>query len=309
MTYLVTGATGFIGKRLVETLLAGGHSVHYLGRKRSAAMDLRAAFHPWPEPQRTLAPLDSVPRCDAIVNLAGESLAQRWTAEVKKEIENSRTLVTRNLVEALSRVHHKPGVLVSASGVGYYGDRGDEVLTEQSPPGSGGFLAHVCAEWEREAERAGEAGLRVVRIRIGVVLSAEGGALHKMLPPFRLGVGGRLGDGRQWMSWIHRDDLIGMIRWAAENDAVSGALNGTAPEPVTNQQFTRVLARALHRPAMLPVPRFALRVMLGEMSDVLFESARAIPAIAQSRGFPFNYDRLVDAIGRELSSPATVASL
>lgn len=308
MTYLVTGATGFIGKALVETLLAQGHSVHYLGRKRSAAMDLRAAFHPWPEPERTLAPLDAVPRCEAIVNLAGEPVGQRWTASVKQEIKDSRMLVTRNLIDALNGLRHKPEVFVSASAVGYYGDRGDEVLTEQSEPGSG-FLADVCAEWEREAERAAGAGLRVVRVRIGVVLSAAGGALQKMLPPFWLGIGGTLGDGRQWMSWIHRDDVIGLIRWAAENEAVSGAVNGTAPEPVTNRQFTRVLARALHRPALVPVPRFALQMMLGEMSSVLFESARVVPAVAQSHGFPFTYDRLVDAIGRELSSPAAVGSL
>jgi uncharacterized protein len=308
MTYLVTGATGFIGKALVETLLAAGHSVHYLGRRRSAAMDLRAAFHPWPEPERTLAPLDSVPRCEAVVNLAGEPIAQRWTADVRKKIKESRILVTRNLVEALSRLPHKPGVLVSASAVGYYGDRGDEVLTEESQPGRG-FLAAVCTEWEREAERAGEVGLRVVRVRTGVVVSAEGGALHKMLPPFRLGVGGRLGDGRQWMSWIHRDDLISMMRWAAENEAVRGPLNGTAPEPVTNQQFTRVLAQALRRPAMLPAPRFALKFVLGEMSEFLFESTRVIPAVAQSHGFPFTYDRLADAIGHELRSSAAIASL
>jgi uncharacterized protein len=308
VTYLVAGATGFIGKPLVEMLLARGHSVHYLGRKRSTAMDSRAAFHPWPEPQKMLPPLDSVPRCNVVVNLAGESIGQIWTAAIKKEIENSRTLTTRNLVEALSGLRHKPGVLVNASGIGYYGERGDEILTEESAPGSD-FLARVCTEWEHEAERANESGLRVVRIRIGVVLSAEGGALHKMLPPFRLGLGGRLGDGRQWVSWIHRDDLLGLICWAAENDAVSGPVNGTAPEPVTNRQFTRVLARALHRPAILPAPRFALKIVLGQMSSILLESARALPGVAQRHRFTFSYDRLVDAVAHELSSAATAASL
>jgi hypothetical protein len=271
-------------------------------------MDPRAAFQPWERPELTVAPLDSVPRCDAIINLAGEPIAQRWTSDVKKKIAGSRALVTRNLVQGIAGLRHKPSALVSASAVGYYGDRGNELLTEESLPGSG-FLAEVCTAWEREAAPARELGLRVVQIRIGVVLAKQGGALASMLPLFRLGIGGTLGDGKQWMSWIHRDDLIRMFRWAAENEAVNGVLNGTAPEPVTNRIFTKSLARELHRPAVIPAPKIALRALLGEMSEFLFDSIRAIPAAAERHGFSFSHPRFDDAIISALSSDLAVASL
>lgn len=308
MTYLLTGATGFIGTRLTEVLLAKGSPVCYLGRKRSKQLDSRAAFQVWKDPSGTVAPLDSVPRCDAVIHLAGEPIAQRWTSEVKRRIKESRTLATRNLVEGIARLRHKPSVLVSASAIGYYGDRGSEILTEESGPGSG-FLAELCEEWEREAERAAELGLRVVRIRIGVVLAKDGGALAQMLRPFRLGVGGTFGDGSQWMSWIHRDDLVRLFQWASENKAVVGALNGTAPEPATNRDFTKILAATLHRPAMIPVPKFALRAALGEMAGFLFDSIRAVPSAAESQGFSFLHGRLDDALRSALSSDRPTASL
>jgi hypothetical protein len=295
MTYLITGATGFLGRSLVDMLLSQGNSVHYMGRRRDSTMDSRAAFHLWERPIATTPPLDSVPRLDAMIHLAGEPVAQRWSPEVKQKIRESRVASTRRLVEATSGLRHRPGVFVCASATGYYGDRGDEVLTETAGPGSD-FLAEVSTAWEQEADRASEFGLRVVKIRIGVVLAAGGGALQKMLPPFRLGLGGRFGDGRQWMPWIHRQDLLNMIVWAAQTQTVEGALNGTAPQPVTNAQFTKILAKVLHRPAFVSVPRFGLRLMLGELADFLFGSTRAIPEAAERLGFQFRYDYLEEAL-------------
>jgi uncharacterized protein (TIGR01777 family) len=295
MTYLITGATGFIGRSLVESLLADGHSVNYLSRKIDRSMNLRAAFHHWEDPETTLPPLTSVPRCDAVIHLAGEPVAQRWTEEVKRKIRDSRVAGTRNLIEAIGLMRHRPSVLVSSSAVGYYGDRGDEVLTEESKPGKD-FLAEVCVEWEREALRATELGLRVVPIRTGVVLASGGGALQKMLPPFEFGIGGRFGNGKQWMPWIHRDDLLRLFRFAAETQSVDGPMNGTAPEPVTNSEFTRTLASAIHRPALLPIPKFGLRLLLGEMADFLVQSTRAIPAAAERQGFSFTYNHLQNAL-------------
>jgi uncharacterized protein (TIGR01777 family) len=295
MTYLITGATGFIGRSLVESLLADGHSVNYLSRKIDRSMNLRAAFHHWEDPETTLPPLTSVPRCDAIIHLAGEPVAQRWTDEVKKKIRDSRVAGTRNLVEAIGLMRHKPSVLVSSSAVGYYGDRGDEVLTEEAKAGKG-FLAEVCVEWERETLRARELGLRVVPIRTGVVLASGGGALKQMLPAFEFGMGGKFGNGKQWMPWVHRDDLLRLFRFAAETQSVDGPMNGTAPEPVTNSEFTRTLARAIHRPALLPIPKFGLRLLLGEMADFLVQSTRAVPAAAERQGFSFTYNHLQNAL-------------
>lgn len=296
MNYLVTGATGFIGSKLVKFLLERGDSVNYLGRKRSRTLDSRAAFHPW-NPEE-LPPLESIPRLDAIIHLAGEPIAQRWTDEVKKRIYSSRVDGTRRLVSAVGGLPHKPGVLVSASAVGYYGDRGDEVLTENSSPGSD-FLARLCVAWEDEARRATEFGLRVVSVRIANVLGREGGSLPRMLTPFRLGIGGRIGSGRQWWPWIHVDDLVRLLVFAAESPALSGPINGSSPNPVTNADFTKTLAAALHRPALFPGPKFALKLALGEMADFLFASSRAIPEAAQHAGFRFDYPELGGAL-REL---------
>jgi hypothetical protein len=235
-----------------------------------------------------------------LVHLTGEPVAQRWTPEVKQRIRSSRVDGTRNLVSALAKLSERPRVLVCASAIGYYGSRGDDLLTETSSPG-GDFLAQVVVDWERAAGEAEALGIRVVPLRFGVVLGKDGGALPKMLPPFRLGLGGRLSSGQQWMSWIHVDDVIGLIRFALENSAVRGALNATALQPVTNAEFTRELAAALHRPAVFPVPGLALKLLFGEMAEVILGSQRVVPRAALSAGFRFEYPELRGALARLLS--------
>jgi len=294
MDFLITGATGFIGQKLVSALLARGDSVNYLARRQSKTISSQAAFHPWDG--ETLPPLNSVPRLDAIIHLAGEPIAQRWNPQVKDRIFRSRVDATRQLVSAIGGLRHKPSVLVSASAVGFYGDRGAEILTEGSPAGSG-FLADVCLEWEREAQHAEEFGLRVVCVRIATVLGRDGGALPQMLTPFRLGVGGRFGSGKQWMSWIHVNDLIRLFLFAADNP-VSGPVNGSSPQPVTNAEFTSTLADAVHRPAFFAIPRFALNLALGEMSSFLFDSLRVSPAAAQDAGFQFQHAALAESLAQ-----------
>jgi len=299
MTFLITGATGFIGKKLVHRLLARGDAVNYLGRQQSSQLDSRAAYHPWNN-VRELPPLDSMPRLDAVVHLAGEPIAQRWTRSAKKRIYTSRVEGTRQLVRAIGRLRHKPTVLVSASAIGYYGDRGDETLIERSPWGNG-FLSGVCRDWEREALRAREFGLRVVTPRFATVLGREGGALPRILAPFRFGLGGRFGDGRQWISWIHLEDLLRLLLFAIENPAVSGAINASSPRPVTNAEFARTLAAALDRPAILSVPKMALRLALGEMSTVLLGSLRVLPQRTEQMGFRFEQPKLPGALANLLS--------
>jgi uncharacterized protein (TIGR01777 family) len=298
MNYLVTGATGFIGSRLVNAVLSAGHRVNYLGRKRSKTIESRAAFHCWSAGEKP--PLNSVPRLDTVIHLAGEPVAQRWTGAAKKRIYESRVVGTRDLVSAIAELKHKPATLVCASAIGYYGSRGDEILTEQSKPGSG-FLSDLCVQWEQEAAKARKFGLRVVSIRISAVLGREGGALRKMLTPFRLGVGGKLGSGRQWMSWIHIDDLVRLLVFAAEGGAVKGALNGASPNPVTNAEFTRMLSRVLRRPAPWAIPPFALKAAFGEMAEVLLDSARVLPVAAEEAGFQFEYPHLRKALEECLS--------
>ena len=283
----------------MHRLLARGDAVNYLGRQRSAELDSRAAYHPWKN-VKELPPLDSMPRLDAVVHLAGEPIAQRWTQPAKKRIYTSRVEGTRQLVSAIGRLRHKPTVLVSASAIGYYGDRGDETLIERSAWGNG-FLTGVCRDWEREALRAREFGLRVVTPRFATVLGREGGALPRMLTPFRYGLGGKFGDGRQWMSWIHMEDLLRLLLFAIENPAVSGAINASSPRPVTNAEFTSTLAAALHRPAILAVPKMALRLALGEMSTVLLGSLRVLPQRTEQMGFRFEQPKLARALAHLLS--------
>jgi uncharacterized protein (TIGR01777 family) len=237
---------------------------------------------------------ESLKGIDVVIHLAGEPVAQRWTNDVKAKIRDSRVLGTRRLVAAIARLNAKPSALICASAVGYYGSRGDEQLFEPSPPGSG-FLAEVCRQWESEADAATSLGLRVVRIRTGIALGQGGGALSAMLPSFKLYAGGTFGSGRQWMPWIHVDDLVELFRFAVENP-VSGPVNGTAPDPVTNARFTSELAQVLHRPAFLRIPAFALNLLMGEMATVVLASQRAYPAAAQALGFHWRFSRLGEAL-------------
>ncbi|HXR09359.1 MAG TPA: TIGR01777 family oxidoreductase, partial [Candidatus Acidoferrales bacterium] len=239
-------------------------------------------------------PAESLNTMDAVIHLAGEPVAQRWNGEVKRRILDSRVLGTRRLVDAIARVRHTPKVLVCASAIGYYGDRGDEVLTESSTPGSG-FLADVCRGWESEADRAAQFGLRVVKLRIGFVLGKGGGALARMIPALRAFVGGRLGSGKQWMPWIHVHDVAEMFVHAVEND-ISGVWNATSPTPVTNADFTRGMGNALHRPAVFPVPPFALKLAFGELGQHMLDSSRVIPDAALKAGFPFRFPELAPAL-------------
>ena len=300
MNYLVTGATGFIGSKLVTHLLAQGHSVQYLARQRSATLDSRAAFFCWNPAE--LPPLDAIPRLDAVIHLAGEPIAQRWTPGVKERIRSSRVEGTRKLVAAIANLRFKPSVLVSASAIGYYGDRGNEILTETSSPGDD-FLARVCIDWEREAVKARDAGLSVIPVRIATVLGREGGALPRMLPAFRYGLGARFGSGAQWMPWIHIDDLVNLLHFAASNPSLNQPLNAGSPNPVTNANFTKALARAVHRPAVLTSPKFALRLALGEMSDFLFSSTRVLPAATSAAGFRFEHPTLDETLTSILDCP------
>jgi hypothetical protein len=265
-----------IGKRLEQRLAEMGH--------RALAIPRGAA----------------APSCDAVVNLAGEPIAQRWTAAAKKRIYDSRVEGTRRLVNAFSAQSQRPQVLVSASAVGLYGSRGDEILTETSPPGHG-FLPEVVMDWEKAAQSAEALGIRVVSLRFGMVLG-RGGALARLLPVFRLGGGGRLASGRQWMSWIHVDDVVSMILYAIENAGLKGGFNATAPNPVTNTEFTRALAHAVHRPAIIPVPALALKLVFGEMSEVLLDSQRAVPAAAEAAGFKFRFSELAPALDQILAA-------
>ena len=294
MTYLITGATGFIGSKLVRRLVDNGDAVNYLARRRSAKFDSQVSFHVW-DTTKEEAPLKSVPHVDAIIHLAGEPVAQRWTDEAKKRILSSRVDGTRNLVSALAHVRQKPEVLVMASAVGYYGDRGEEILTEDSGPGKD-FLADVCVKWEAEGVKAREFGVRVVPIRFGTVLGKDGGAFPLMAKPARLGLGANFGDGQQWMSWIHVEDLLSLILFAAKEQSVTGVLNGTSPQPVRNAIFTKTLGEALHRPTFLSAPKFALRAILGEMSEFLFDSLRVTPAAAQKAGFEYRFGGLRAAL-------------
>jgi hypothetical protein len=251
--------------------------------------------HKW-DSMHEPAPAAAFEGVDAVFHLAGEPVAEgRWTAEKKRLILDSRVLGTRNLVETLRKLERKPSVLVSTSAVGWYGSRGDELLDETALPADD-FLAEVCVAWEREAREAAEFGVRVVCIRTGVVLGPDGGALKKLLTPFRLGLGGRLGNGKQWMPWIHVEDLASLYVYAAEHADLAGPANGVSPNPVTNRQFTKDLAAVLHRPALFPVPFFALRTLMGEFAQVLFDSQRAVPKAAVASGFQFRFPTLPTAL-------------
>jgi uncharacterized protein len=297
----VTGATGRIGTRLVGALRERGDDVTVLSRdpvKARAALDADAVA--W-QPEQEPAPTEALAGRDGVLHLAGEDIAQRWTADVKRRLQSSRELGTRNLVAGLRTADPRPRVLVSASGVDFYGAHGAETVTEDTPPGSG-FLAEVCAAWEREAAAAEELGVRVVRLRCGVVLMKDGGALAKMLPFFRLGIGGPVAGGRQYLPWIHVDDVVAFYLAALDDAAWTGPVNATAAEPPTNKEFSRALGRALRRPAFMPVPGFALRVLYGEMAEIVLAGKRAVPERAQALGFSYAHPDLDEALRSALAS-------
>jgi hypothetical protein len=302
MRAVVTGATGLVGRALLRRLTP---PVAVLTRDDARARRLLGPVdaYRW-SPEAGPAPVAALRGADVVFNLAGEPVAEgRWTPERKRRIRDSRVAGTRNLVAALRALDRRPHVLVSASAVGYYGDRGDDGLDEDAPPGRG-FLADVCVDWEREAMAATDLGLRVVCVRIGLVLSPGGGALAKMLPAFRFGAGGRLGSGRQWMPWVHVDDIVGLLLHAARVDTLRGPLNGVAPVPVTNADFAAALGRAVRRPALLPAPAFALAVALGEMSGMLLASQRLRPERALASGYAFAHPTLDEALASLLAPGA-----
>jgi hypothetical protein len=290
----ISGASGLIGRRLLKVLSSAGHSLHVLSRHAGTNLPTGVGLLSVWDPMKGQPPRESLNRADVIIHLAGEPVAQRWTGEAKQRIRDTRVAGTRHLVEALSALERRPAALVCASAVGYYGSTGDEILDESAPPGSG-FLPEVCTAWEAEARAAEALGMRVVSIRIGIALDTRGGALPQMSNPFRFGVGGRLGSGRQWMSWIHLSDLADLFRFAVENP-VRGPINGVAPNPVQNVEFTRELGRALKRPALFVVPKLALKLVFGEMSELLVEGQRVIPRAAESAGFRFRYPELGPAL-------------
>lgn len=292
MRVLMSGASGLLGSAIGRALEADGAAVTRL--VRAVAGENEIAWEPGKALNLTAGILPS--GIDAVIHLAGESVVGRWTVAKKARIRDSRVLGTRTLAEAVARMETKPRVMVAASAIGYYGDRGDEVLNEASASGTG-FLAEVCREWEAASEAAERAGVRVVHIRIGVVLSQRGGALGKMLLPFRLGLGGRLGSGRQWMSWIHEDDIVGAVWHVLKNEAIRGPVNLVAPNAVTNAGFTEALGRALSRPTILSAPAFALRLALGEMADgALLASARVVPERLAASGYEFRFRDLGAAL-------------
>ena len=305
MKALITGGTGLLGTELLANLTDAvvlSRDPAGTTRKLGGARAIR--WDPATEP----APLEALQGVEAVFNLAGEPVAEgRWTEDKKRRIRDSRVLGTRNLVAGLRALDTKPAVLVSASAVGYYADRGDEQLDESSQAGRG-FLAEVCTEWEREALAAEALGVRVVCVRIGIVLAPGGGALARMLTPFKLGAGGRLGNGKQWMPWIHIDDVVGVLLHASRTAAVCGAMNAVAPHPVTNAEFTRALGHAVHRPALFPVPKTALRIAFGEMSEILMASQRVLPRVAERTGYAFRHTELEGALAAVMAAPQRTAA-
>lgn len=300
MHVAVSGSSGLVGSSLVPFLTTGGHRVTRLVRGGAAGSDEAT----W-DPHRGVGDPSRLDRVDAVVHLAGANIAAgRWTAARKAEIRRSRVEGTRRLCESLAHAAAPPKVLVSASAVGYYGDRGAEALTEASEAGSG-FLPEVCREWEAAAEPASRAGIRVIHLRFGMILSPAGGALRKMLLPFRVGLGGRIGQGGQFMSWIALDDVLGAIYHALCTDSLHGPVNAVAPSPVRNAEFIRTLAGVLRRPALVPLPAFAARLLLGEMADeLLLASARVMPARLQASGYRFRFPELEGALRHLLGRPA-----
>jgi uncharacterized protein len=297
MRVTLTGATGGIGRGLAEALIARGDEVTALTRspERAAGRLPQGVTAVGWDPVAGPAPADALAGRDAVVNLAGENVAQRWTSEVKQRIRASRELGTRNLVEGLRIAEPRPAALVSGSASGYYGPHGDERVGEDAPAGDD-FLAAVSLAWEREAMEAEGLGMRVAIVRTGIVLDADSGALATMLTPFKLGVGGPVAGGRQYMPWIHREDEIGLLLAALDNPGFSGPVNGSAPEPATNRDFSRALGRALHRPAFAPIPAAAIQVLYGDMSQIVVNGVRMVPDRAAELGYTFRHPDLDEAL-------------
>lgn len=298
MKIAVIGATGFVGSNLLDHLLSnGGWEIRILSRdaeRARSSLPASITVHQW-DPCNAL-PGELLEGVEAVVNLAGENVADgRWSAQSKRLIRDSRVNTTTNLARCLASLEVKPRVLVNASAIGYYGPRDDKELTEDALPGDD-FLAGVCQEWEEAGNEVEACGIRTVLLRIGIVLGKDGGALKKMLLPFRLGLGGPLGNGRQWMSWIANDDLAGLIIHAIQCDSIAGPLNGTAPEPVTNRDFSKALGRSLGRPAFMPMPGFALRLLVGEFADILLTGQRVVPHKALQSNYKFKFPRLQEAL-------------
>ncbi|HEY4644291.1 MAG TPA: TIGR01777 family oxidoreductase [Bacteroidota bacterium] len=298
MRILLAGGTGFIGRKLYGALTGDGHSVTVLSRSDSTARRIlgqKAAVVEW-DGKSLVGLRPSVDGLDAIVNLSGESIAgRRWSSRQKERLLSSRLEPTRAIVKAIGQSDKKPALLINQSAVGYYGNTGDAEITEDHLPGSD-FLATLCQKWEAEAKDAEEYGVRVVRLRTGIVLGRDGGALERMLVPFRLFVGGPIGSGKQWTSWIHLDDVIGVIRFALTNAKVEGPVNCTAPEALTNLRFSKTLGRILRRPSWAPVPAFVLKVLFGEMAEaVLLGGQRVVPGKLMQLGYEFRFPRLQEA--------------
>lgn len=300
MNVTLTGATGLIGTKLVAALRRRGDQVTVLSRNPAAASRRLGVEAVGWDPLSGPAPAEALSGRDAVVHLAGENVAQRWTPNAKAAIRASRELGTRNLVAGIAEASPAPGALVSSSAVGYYGSRGDDRLPESAAPGDD-FLAEVCVAWEREADGASASGCRVVTVRTGVVLDAGGGALAKMLPFFKAGIGGPVAGGKQYLPWIHVDDVVGLYLRAIDDPAWSGPYNAAAPEPVTNREFSKALGRALRRPAIAPVPALAIKTLYGQMAEIVTEGQRAIPERPLTGGYAFAHPDLDEALRSALA--------
>jgi uncharacterized protein len=299
MKVLLTGSSGLIGAALVSSLRAEGNTIARLVRSQT---NLQPDDHYW-NPDNGQLDSKELEGMDAVVHLAGETISERWTDRKKARIRNSRVQSTRLLSECLSWLKRPPRLMVSASAIGYYGDRANEVLREESAPGAG-FLSVVCREWEAATEPAAQRGIRTVLLRTGVVLSSAGGALGQMLPPFRMGLGGKLGSGRQYMSWIAMDDFVGIVSHALSTPGLNGPVNAVAPNPVTNLEFTKALGRVLHRPTFFAMPAFVVRLVFGEMGqELLLGSAKVEPAKLGSSGYVFRYPEIEGALRHLLDKP------
>ena len=301
MKIAITGATGLVGSRLVQKLNADNQQIIVLTRNLEKAQRIFPSLT-FPNlefvaytPKESGIWQESISGCDAVINLAGEPIAERWTAQKKQEIRESRQLGTRKIVEAIAKAPVKPKVLISGSAIGYYGTSETTVFEETSPSGND-FLAEVCQDWEAEADKVKELGVRLVILRTGIVLANDGGALAKMLGPFQIFAGGPIGTGQQWFSWIHRDDLVNLIVQATTNEQMSGVYNATAPNPVKMKQFCQTLGEVMNRPSWLPVPEFALELLLGDGAIVVVEGQKVLPKKAQALGFQFQYSELKPAL-------------